>query len=670
MSSKDSLEKAMNQQRNEVNLNSNVVNFLVLLSILVVASIATSTGSIVLSEKALDEEIPVKTQNGSATGVRVDRINDEYILSVNYAGNGRASQGNTATGADSANLAGVDNTVDGQQSVNIAGVDNTISTGSDYSVTSGGVSNQIYNDMCFVAGGHNNSASGTSSAIVGGHSNTVKSYNSCVIGGKENFCKVDNTFVAGGFGNGVSGELFTTENSVVLGGFNNLINGMVSTDVCVNSAIMGGYSNGISGTDSSGSAIAGGLSCSVTGTQSYKSFIGGGQENKITGTYSALSSITGGWENEISGTESYQSFIGGGNKNTIAGTTAINSAIAGGVSNQVYSDMCFVAGGHNNSASGSSSAVVGGDSNQINGSGTATHSAIIGGEQNKIEGSLSKQSFIGGGFLNSVSGFVTRGSGIIGGYQNKIEGTQSYQSFIGGGSENKILGSDSVDSGIIGGNEGRINSKFTFIGGGHGLSTQEGTSWENSALFGEYNTHATYPWDQSGTQTLQGSGHRLVVGGGTGDLSRKTAFSVDNVGNIYVGTQAGASIYMRTGATSYEAKAFTIEHPTEGDRWLRHGCLEGPEGGVYYRGRGVAPTIIKLPDYAPKIASDFTLQVTPIGEPRVMSASEVTPEGSFNVYGEGPFHWTATGERVSMNPEPLKSEILIRSMGPYSWALH
>jgi hypothetical protein len=141
MSSKDSLQKAMDQQRNEVNLNSNIVNFLVLLSVLVVASIATSTGSIVLSEKALDEEIPVKTQNGDDTGVRVRRINDEYNLSVNYAGNGRAGQGNTATGTDSANLAGITNQVNGDSSGNIAGEDNVVI--SHNSVNIGGTTNRI-----------------------------------------------------------------------------------------------------------------------------------------------------------------------------------------------------------------------------------------------------------------------------------------------------------------------------------------------------------------------------------------------------------------------------------------------------------------------------------------------------------------------------------------------
>ena len=47
------------------------------------------------------------------------------------------------------------------------------------------------------------------------------------------------------------------------------------------------------------------------------------------------------------------------------------------------------------------------------------------------------------------------------------------------------------------------------------------------------------------------------------------------------------------------------------DKWLVHGCLEGPESGVYYRGKDIAPTTVKLPEYVSKIASDFTVQVTP-----------------------------------------------------------
>ena len=184
-----------------------------------------------------------------------------------------------------------------------------------------------------------------------------------------------------------------------------------------------------------------------------------------------------------------------------------------------------------------------------------------------------------------------------------------------------------------------------------------------------YNNHSTYPWDESGIQTQSGSCYRFIVGSGN-PSTKNNAFVVDDVGNIYFGTSAGASIYHRTsttGSNQYTAKSFTIQHPTITDRWLRHGCLEGPEGGVYYRGKGEAPAIISLPDYVVHIAVNFTIQITPIGEPRLMSTSEVSADGKFHVYGEGRFHWNVTGERISLEPEPLKTEVRLRNIGPYSW---
>jgi hypothetical protein len=206
--------------------------------------------------------------------------------------------------------------------------------------------------------------------------------------------------------------------------------------------------------------------------------------------------------------------------------------------------------------------------------------------------------------------------------------------------------------------------------GGQGLSTALGGSWNHATLCGKYNDPNFYPWDMSATaQVLQGVSYRFAVGSGTGTGTSQLAFAVDDVGNLYFGTCAGACIYQRTGQNAYTAKSFTIQHPTINNRWLRHGCLEGPEGGVYYRGKGEAPTTIQLPDYATHIASDFTVQVTPIGSPRMMSASEVSPEGTFQVYGDGNFHWTAIGERVALDPEPLKTDVTIHSVGPYSWSV-
>ena len=57
-------------------------------------------------------------------------------------------------------------------------------------------------------------------------------------------------------------------------------------------------------------------------------------------------------------------------------------------------------------------------------------------------------------------------------------------------------------------------------------------------------------------------------------------------------------------------KNFDIPHPNK-DGWrLRHVCLEGPEPGVYYRGRLTANNIINLPSYWEGLIDPETITVT------------------------------------------------------------
>ena len=44
-------------------------------------------------------------------------------------------------------------------------------------------------------------------------------------------------------------------------------------------------------------------------------------------------------------------------------------------------------------------------------------------------------------------------------------------------------------------------------------------------------------------------------------------------------------------------KGFDIQHPNKKNHRLRHICLEGPEAGVYYRGRLTNSNIIDIPEY-------------------------------------------------------------------------
>jgi hypothetical protein len=63
-------------------------------------------------------------------------------------------------------------------------------------------------------------------------------------------------------------------------------------------------------------------------------------------------------------------------------------------------------------------------------------------------------------------------------------------------------------------------------------------------------------------------------------------------------------------------KSFLIRHPFFPlKKLLRYACLEGPENGVYIRGRLIDNDIIELPDYWRKLIDpdSITVQLTPVG---------------------------------------------------------
>jgi len=69
-----------------------------------------------------------------------------------------------------------------------------------------------------------------------------------------------------------------------------------------------------------------------------------------------------------------------------------------------------------------------------------------------------------------------------------------------------------------------------------------------------------------------------------------------------------------SGAVNAQTKSFIISHPTKPGKLLKHGSLEGPEFGVYVRGR-CQGKYIQLPDYwLGLVAADsVTVDLTPIG---------------------------------------------------------
>jgi hypothetical protein len=69
------------------------------------------------------------------------------------------------------------------------------------------------------------------------------------------------------------------------------------------------------------------------------------------------------------------------------------------------------------------------------------------------------------------------------------------------------------------------------------------------------------------------------------------------------------------GTTLTSRKPFDIPHPNKKGWRLRHVCLEGPESGVYFRGRIKNKTEIDLPNYWKDLVDidSITVNLTPIG---------------------------------------------------------
>ena len=69
-------------------------------------------------------------------------------------------------------------------------------------------------------------------------------------------------------------------------------------------------------------------------------------------------------------------------------------------------------------------------------------------------------------------------------------------------------------------------------------------------------------------------------------------------------------------AADASPKKFDMEHPSKGEgHRLSHACIEGPEVGVYYRGRLKNSNVIELPTYWKDLvhADSISVQLQPIG---------------------------------------------------------
>ena len=112
-----------------------------------------------------------------------------------------------------------------------------------------------------------------------------------------------------------------------------------------------------------------------------------------------------------------------------------------------------------------------------------------------------------------------------------------------------------------------------------------------------------------------GMANGLLVSGGSSVNTVKIIGDLEVTGDINGGNKGRLAARFAT-ADGLPPKAFDIEHPTKGKGWrLRYVCLEGPEAGVYFRGRLKNEKVIKLPDsWKGLVHTDsISVQLQPIG---------------------------------------------------------
>ena len=82
---------------------------------------------------------------------------------------------------------------------------------------------------------------------------------------------------------------------------------------------------------------------------------------------------------------------------------------------------------------------------------------------------------------------------------------------------------------------------------------------------------------------------------------------------------------VRTHILQASIKNFVIDHPTKEGKKLVHTCLEGPENGVYVRGKLIGENEIDLPEYWTNLvdSSSISVSLTPIGESQNIFISEI-----------------------------------------------
>jgi len=162
----------------------------------------------------------------------------------------------------------------------------------------------------------------------------------------------------------------------------------------------------------------------------------------------------------------------------------------------------------------------------------------------------------------------------------------------------------------------------------HALNVPDTASYAITASYAEYAVSASHEivkeisssFADTASFAQSGDGDFSGIFSGS-NYSTEFTFEGDTLivsGNVFV-----------DGTLDAATKNFKINHPTMPGYYLVHSSLEGPERGIYHRGKLKTSSTIHLPDYwkdLPVDDTDITIQLTPIGNACQHFVKSVTRE--------------------------------------------
>ena len=176
---------------------------------------------------------------------------------------------------------------------------------------------------------------------------------------------------------------------------------------------------------------------------------------------------------------------------------------------------------------------------------------------------------------------------------------------------------------------------------------------------------ASLAMKSDGNLTVAGDGktpNALLISGGSSVDTIHVIGDMHVTGSVDCGNKG--RLAARFGVADSIPKPFDLLHPTKGEgHRLRYACIEGPEAGVYYRGRLKESNVIHLPYYWKDLvhADSITVQLQPIGSNQNLVIQEFNNE--FIVIAEDSTNtdlitdlstidcfYHVYGERIDVNP--------------------